>query len=266
METYLDLQMWGKRNELSLKLKIQIMGALDNCYKTLRYNNMIDADKRYDSYTEGFEEIEPLLEPFDNGYKITRDDMKYAIMTHFYCSEERPKEILQNNVEVFKDNVGKIFPAGERVMDAIISCWDDREEYVWTLFDGHTAVYHPEVERIGIITLTLNGNEVKVPFKWYAVGKSGNFRHLPANIIQSHDGAVVRSMVTTLKECLPNHDEFGTHPNNAVKTRDLYHSLMKQISENNYLDSILKEIKPKYKGYKKSNTAKVGNTSFYSLS
>ena len=143
------------------------MGALDNCHKTLRMNNMIDDDKRYDSYTEGYNEIKPFLEPLESGHEITRDDMKYAIMTHFYCSEERPRQIMENNEQTFKSKVGVIFPAGKRVMEAILSCWEDREEYRWTLPSGSTAIYRTTVVRTGNITLNIGGNEVKVPFKWY---------------------------------------------------------------------------------------------------
>lgn len=244
---------------------IQLMGALDNCLKTLKMNNMIDGDKRYDSYTEGYEEIKPLFEINEGDKDISRDDMKYAIMTHFYCSERRPEQILEKNVKVFNENIGNIFPAGERVMNAILSNWEDREEFIWTMFDGHTAVYRPSKPHTGVVTLTINGADHKIPFKWYHNGKTGNFRHLPANIIQSHDGAVARTMVTT-NHCIPNHDEFGSHPNDAVKVRQTYHNLIKFISENNFLDSILKELNPDYSGYVKSDTAKVGDTPFYSLS
>lgn len=244
---------------------LQIMGALDSEVRTLTLTNMLDPKHRHDAYIESFNLVSPHFTDTENEPKMK--DVKYAVMTHFYCSKARPKEILgEDNAKVFGRLIGQVLPAGQKVMDHILSCWSDKDEFVWTYQDGHTAVYRPTIRQSGVINWKIQGETVQLTFTWFTVGKNGKHHHLPANIIQGFDGAGVRYVGEAAPFCVvPNHDEFGSHPNNAKKVRKLYHSYLKDISEKNYLNKILKQLNPNYKGFKKTNNAVIGDEPLYGL-
>src|SRR4030095_6050436 len=69
---------------------IQVMSALTGCVEGSRSTGMIDPNVRADAYGRCTTEMASIL---GNNFTIDRKDAKSALMTSFYGSKARPKEI-----------------------------------------------------------------------------------------------------------------------------------------------------------------------------
>ena len=233
---------------------IQIMAALIGCHKTAANVNLIDTGERNDLYTKIADHMSKIC-----GKTIERDEVKYPVMTTFYCSTRQPEEAFGEDtpeLQAFYDVLGEELPGAMEVLGDIQACWDpDGLKHEWTLPDGHIASVKVmaavdkkiEVDELDHATFT-HRSEVN------EAQESG--LSLPANVIHSIDGYVVREMTRMAEkqgfELLTIHDSFWSSPNYIQNVRENYATILADIADTNLLERILDEVtgsKEKYTKY-----------------
>lgn len=188
---------------------LQIMACLSGCVKTAETCNLVNTGKREDPYTMVTEKL---------AMDIPRSQNKYAIMTNYYNSVNKPKEIYGDNtpeLAKFYDVLNQEFPGAEDVKANLQAMWQpDVEHHQWTMPDGHVVRVRVGEYYEGKIEV----QELKI-----ASGANATFTHkakvfepsdygisIPANGIHSLDAWVVREMRKRCKaqgfDMLGNHD------------------------------------------------------------
>ena len=146
---------------------------------------------RRDAYTVIYHKM---LDILGEASRIKRNDTKQAVMTAFYGSEAKPKEVFGEGIRLKTfENVMETDASGPWALNKfLLQCGNpDANRYVWVLPDNFHAVIKvmvPEVQTVNFlgkpfdITRMVQGTEEKT-------------RMLSANITHSIDGMVVREML-----------------------------------------------------------------------
>ncbi|MCR8701029.1 DNA-directed RNA polymerase [Campylobacter sp. RM12176] len=127
----------------------QIMNILFRDLVGMRYLNVRGDDTRHDLYTlvaqtmyENTKDSQIWRDLNDDFAKV-RKVVKKPIMTSFYNSKSKPKEIFgEDTIELqeFYKALKKYCEGALEVQDTINACWDNSKDVnIWTLPDGHTA-------------------------------------------------------------------------------------------------------------------------------
>lgn len=127
----------------------QIMNTLFRDIEGMKYLNVLGDDTRYDLYTlvaqtmyENTKDSQIWRDLNDDFAKV-RKVVKKPIMTSFYNSKSKPKEIFgENTIELaeFYKALKRYCEGALAVQDTINACWDNSKDVnIWTLPDGHTA-------------------------------------------------------------------------------------------------------------------------------
>ena len=127
----------------------QIMNTLFRDIEGMKYLNVLGDDTRYDLYTlvaqtmyENTKDSQIWRDLNDDFAKV-RKIVKKPIMTSFYNSTSKPKEIFgENTIELqeFYKALKRYCEGALAVQDTINACWDNSKDVnIWTLPDGHTA-------------------------------------------------------------------------------------------------------------------------------
>ena len=235
----------------------QIMAALMGCTATAKITNLINSGKVEDLYTQIIDVMNQYLDPKDhilvkkdpsNPSARTRDDIKKAVIPVFYGSKKAPSRVFgdnKNQLEAFWEALDVLIPGVMECLQLILNCWDsDALYHEWTLPDGHVAhvkVYVPHERMITSSTL-----DFKYVQRAYINDASGYGMSLPANVVHSIDGYVVREMVRRAYEqdfdIATIHDSFWCHPRHVEKMRHNYKVILSEIAQDNLLEGILSEI------------------------
>lgn len=215
---------------------IQIMAALSNCATTARAVNMMGQD-RDDLYGEVAVVMNTELGLHN---QVDRDDTKKPVMTHFYNSVEGPKRNFNDEqIQAFYNALDGAFAGAQDVLESINQCWTDKDEFSWTLPDGHRAVIRSKITEGATVPL----GKTDFYYEYTAYKASGNSRHLAPNIIHSIDGWVAREMVRRCPFPLAHiHDAFTAHPNYMSIVCQTYNVLLAEICDSDLLQNILREI------------------------
>lgn len=146
---------------------------------------------RRDAYTVIYHKM---LDILGEASRIKRSDTKQAVMTAFYGSEAKPKEVFGEGIRLKTfENVMETVASGPWALNKfLLQCGNpDANRYIWILPDNFHAVIKvmvPEVQTVNFlgkpfdITRMVQGTEEKT-------------RMLSANITHSIDGMVVREML-----------------------------------------------------------------------
>ena len=224
---------------------LQIMAALSGCLTTASNVNLIDTGSREDIYLKVAKRMQELCPHLT----ITRKLLKHPIMTFFYNSKAQPEGVFGKDtpeLDAFYACLHELLPGAMQVMAWIQACWNpEATEHKWTLPDNHVAKplvmdyvdSKIEVEELGKATFTHRAKIVMADEKGLS---------LPANVIQSIDGYVVRMMIRMAHKqgwkLLAVHDSFWCTPNNMNRLRMNYNKILSKIASSNLLCDILKEI------------------------
>lgn len=250
---------------------LQIMACLSNCEKSAIASNLIFNGKRNDAYS---------LITNKMNVNVPRDRVKYGIMTSYYGSVAKPKEIFGEDtpeLALFYKTLLEEFPGAEQVKATCQSCWmPDNEYHQWTLPDGHVARI-----RVGEYV----EKKIEIPELTTHTGNNATFTHrakvfqpaeygisLIANIIHSLDGWLVRELRRRCKalgfDILAVHDQFWCSPNHMNELRQCYVDILIWVCEHKVLETILCEITGSKGTYKKFNGDVAGKlkTAEYALS
>lgn len=184
---------------------------------------------RRDAYTVIYHKM---LDILGEASRIKRSDTKQAVMTAFYGSEAKPKEVFGEGIRLKTfENVMETVASGPWALNKfLLQCGNpDANRYVWVLPDNYHAVIKvmvPEVQTVNFlgkpfdITRMVQGTEEKT-------------RMLSANITHSIDGMVVREMlrrcnfdrdlVEAVRElCDEGPSEYGEIEGNLEKVQELW--------------------------------------------
>lgn len=202
---------------------------------------------RRDAYTVIYHKM---LDILGEASRIKRSDTKQAVMTAFYGSEAKPKEVFGEGIRLKTfENVMETVASGPWALNKfLLQCGNpDANRYVWVLPDNFHAVIKvmvPEVQTVNFlgkpfdITRMVQGTEEKT-------------RMLSANITHSIDGMVVREMlrrcnydpdlVKAVRElCDEGPSEYGEIEGNLEMVQELWSHYEKSgflsISILDYLD------------------------------
>lgn len=164
----------------------QWLALLSGCKKTAKLCNVLDVGRRVDAYTDIYQAMEI-------GDTISRNDVKKAIMTHFYNSQATPKRIFPNQgmLDQFYATINEMAP-GANSLNTIIQQLQDPTalKYEWTLPDGFEVVTK---------VMGLSSQEARVFDDYYEVvykeNKPTDFDlSLSANYIHSVDAFAMREV------------------------------------------------------------------------
>ena len=184
---------------------------------------------RRDAYTVIYHKM---LDILGEASRIKRSDTKQAVMTAFYGSEAKPKEVFGEGIRLKTfENVMETVASGPWALNKfLLQCGNpNANRYVWVLPDNFHAVIKvmvPEVQTVNFlgkpfdITRMVQGTEEKT-------------RMLSANITHSIDGMVVREMlrrcnfdrdlVEAVRElCDEGPSEYGEIEGNLEKVQELW--------------------------------------------
>jgi len=223
---------------------LQIIAALTGCKKTAERVNLVDTGRREDAYRFTANTMNKKY-----GTSVTRKEVKTPMMTTFYNSTAKPKELFGEDtpeLKAYYDTLNEYFPGAMEYLQATQGCWNsDAYSHSWTLPDGQRAEckvmsYEDkkvEVQELGKSTFTYRT----------LVNKPDDFGlSLPANIVQSVDAYIVRRMILGAKElgfdlyCI--FDSFWASPNHINDVRMLFRNILIEIADSNLLEDILNEI------------------------
>ena len=232
---------------------LQIMAALSGCKETAKHVNLVNTGEREDVYTY------VLTKMREKGCMHSRADVKQSLMTHYYNSKATPQELLGQDVDVFYEILNDHFRGAEIVMESINDCWGNTDEHSWIMPDGHVVLIPvTEIKDKRVQIDELDG--AKITYRTEERVKSNFGVSLPANIIHSIDGYVVREMVRRCWdygiELGTIHDSFSFHPNYGNVVRRFYNQILSEIADSNLLEDILSQITGE-----SGNFCKLGNIS-----
>lgn len=221
---------------------MQVMAALSGCKQTALATNMIDPNVRMDSYGAVTKSMNGLLNQED---QVTRDDMKYPTMTHYY-GKLTQDTLNENQQNAFYNVLSNSFTGAELVKNSITAAWNPNAlEHTWELPDGHVAkVKVTEMANVKIEVDELG--HTSFSYRYESNESSTRSTSLAPNIIHSIDAYIVREMTRRcnkvgIKLC-PIHDAFGSHPNNMNHIRQFYIDIMVEIPQMNLLGDILSQL------------------------
>lgn len=169
---------------------IQLLAALTCDPLAAQLCNVVDTGNREDAYTGIYQ---AMLKQVSDTSKISRDDIKQAIMTAFYSSKAMPKKVFGEGslLDVFYSTLSSMAPASWELNEAMLALWNpDALEHAWILPDNfhvHIKVMAPVRERVHF-----QNEPYDVFYTVNAPVQEG--RSLGANTIHSVDGMIVREL------------------------------------------------------------------------
>lgn len=172
---------------------IQIMSALTADAKGLALTGCL-GNTRSDVYTTAFKRYIALL---GSNIKRTRDDVKKAIMTHFYGSKRTPEKVLgKEGIPAFHQLMHELCSGASNLRDLLINSWNkDKDYHAWVNADGHTS-YVPVIKEA---MTNVNVLGLSLPIKLKLQMKSDNGLSNAANVIHAQDALIVRELVRRCK-------------------------------------------------------------------
>lgn len=172
---------------------IQLMSALMGCKTGAMNTGLIDPDVMPDAYSTLTERMKTHL-----GYSVdvSRDDAKQSMMTYFYGSENKPKEIFGDGTpeySAFFKAAQETAPEAYDLRNILLNSWQAGAlEHSWVMPDGFHVVIKNMVAKDTVIKVP----ELNSSFTHRFLENEGSDKGLsiPANAIHSIDSMVVREM------------------------------------------------------------------------
>lgn len=176
---------------------LQIMACMSGCKVTAENTGLINPGVRADVYTTTTGVMNKLLHQHGIQVDVERDDVKYAQMTHFYGSKEKPKELFGEDtaeLAAFYDANYIVAPGACDLMQDLMGSWQPYAlTHEWVMpdgFDVRVKVMQQfdvkvEVDELDHATFTHRFSENCGSAKGLSIA---------ANVVHSIDGMVVREM------------------------------------------------------------------------
>lgn len=175
---------------------LQLMAVLSGCPTTAYNTGLVDPNQRSDIYTKCTETTNSLLSE-NSQVSVPRNDVKQALMTHFYGSQANPKAIFGEGslaLGAFYVAAEHVAPGACDLMNDMLSAWQPYAlQHNWVLPDG----FHVHVKVMQQKTVKFEVDELEHATFSHILYVNEGEKHgisLPANITHSVDGLVVREM------------------------------------------------------------------------
>ncbi len=186
---------------------LQIMGVLSGCIKTCSEVGLIDPTKPCDVYTKQVEIMNTMLpDEHKIGFKkegLSRADIKYAFMPHFYYSYAAPIEVFGEDTlehKAFLQGTKILAPGASELREDLAGALNENAlSYQWTLPDSHTAFTKVMVTKKFNVELeelpNRNGNNSTFTYQCEINDTDKYDKSIVANSIHSYDAWIVREML-----------------------------------------------------------------------
>ena len=223
---------------------LQIMAVATGCHTTAANVNLVNTGQREDIYEKVSNTMNQLP-----GVAVTRNIIKKPLMTTFYGSKAKPKQIFGEDtreLRAFYTTLMTELPGAFQLLGDIQTFWNPMAlEHKWSLPDGH--VVHAKVlvsvdKKIEVDEL----DHATFTFRTTANQPSEFGLSLAANIIHSIDAFVVREMIRRCNDrgvqLATIHDCFYACPNDMDIVRLIYICIMAELARSDIMQNILREI------------------------
>lgn len=170
---------------------IQILSVLAGDEQAAKLSNVVDTGHRSDAYTALYEAMKRRT---GSKAKYGREDLKRAVMTSYYGSEQVPRDVFGEGVllDKFFETLEQETPYIWSLNKAFLKFWDPEAlKYSWAMPDN----FHVHIKVMGAVqdTVKFLGEEFTTTKYENRPQESG--RSLGANVTHSVDGFVVRELV-----------------------------------------------------------------------
>lgn len=173
---------------------VQVMSALTGCIAGATNTGMIDPNVRADAYSKA---TSVMGEELGNAVDISRSDAKDALMTSFYGSKAKPKEIFGEDtpeLDAFYQAALTIAPGAWELLQDLLASWQPYAlQHDWKLPDGYDArvkVMNKKEARIEVDEL----DHATFTYEFFENQGSRTGLSNVANLTHSVDAWILRSM------------------------------------------------------------------------
>lgn len=173
---------------------LQLMAVLTSCVTTAKNTGLVDPNARADIYTHCTVVMNELL---NSNMVVPRKDCKQALMTSFYGSKAKPREIFGEDtveLETFYRSAEIVAPGACDLMNDMLAVWQPYAlKHSWVLPDGfhvHVKVMQQKIVKFEVDEL----DHATFSHIIYVNEGEETGISLPANLIHSLDALVVREM------------------------------------------------------------------------
>lgn len=122
---------------------IQIMSAITGCVAGATATGLVDPSARADAYNRTTTFMNEILHKEGIQVDVSREDAKRSLMTSFYGSKAKPKEIFGEDtpeLNAFYQAAIKIAPGAWELLQDLLASWRPFALYhAWKLPDGYDA-------------------------------------------------------------------------------------------------------------------------------
>ena len=171
---------------------LQILACLSDCEKSALNCGVISTGNREDAYKNLYNKMKESSQTIKDNIK--HKDIKQAIMTALYNSEEEPRKVCGEGeaLDVFYKTLETEIPGAWELNMFIRELWNPKAySYDWVLPDNFHV--HIPVEDFEWYSFNFNDELHTIKVKTNKPSKTG--RSLGANITHSIDGLIVREIV-----------------------------------------------------------------------
>ena len=173
---------------------IQVMSVLTGCVAGATATGLVDPDRRADAYSAVTNAMKDIL---GGEVAVSRDDAKQAVMTSFYGSKAKPKQIFGEDspeLEAFYAAAHTVAPGAWQLLQTLLGSWQSYAlSHDWILpdgFDARVKVMTRKEARIEVDEL----NHASFTYEFYEnTGKKSGLSNV-ANVTHSMDAYILRSM------------------------------------------------------------------------
>jgi hypothetical protein len=169
---------------------LQLLAALTCDPLAAQLCNVVNSGSREDAYQVIYNFMCGLTK---DTAKISREDVKQAIMTAFYSSKAVPKQVFGEGalLDVFYSSLEKLAPAAWELNEAMLALWNPNAlEHAWMLPDN----FHVHVKVMSQVRETVQFLGEKYDVYYSVNSPMAEGRSLGANTIHSVDGMIVREL------------------------------------------------------------------------
>lgn len=174
---------------------IQIMSALTGCVSGASATGLVDPDRRADAYSELQDRMQGEL---GAQFTVKRGDAKQALMTSFYGSKLKPKEIFGEDtpeLAAFYKAGKEMAPGAFELLQDLLDSWQPFAlVHQWKLpdgFDARVKVMQKEETRIEVDEL----DHASFTYEYYVNQGSEKGLSNVANVVHSIDAFILREMI-----------------------------------------------------------------------
>jgi len=171
---------------------IQIMSALTGCIAGATHTGLVDPNVRADAYTICTEFMNDEL---GGGFTVSRKNAKDALMTAFYGSKKKPKEIFGSDtpeLNAFYVAAQRVAPGAWELLQDLLGSWQPNAlKHAWKLPDGFDAVVKV-MEKIQARVEVDELDHATFTYEFYVNQGSESGLSNVANVVHSVDAYVLR--------------------------------------------------------------------------